>query len=633
MQKKDFTTKRLVAGFLLWLTAIAACGQLSGNADKFLGNITTSGQVNYGTTPFYQLWNQLTAENESKWQSVERIRGQYDWSGTDRVYNYAKQHDIPFKFHTLVWGLQYPAWMDNLTTAQQYEAIVKWMDAIQARYPDLAMIDVVNEAVTGHKPAPFKEALGGDGVTGFDWIVKAFEMAHERWPKAILIYNDYNTFQWQRQPFIDLVRTLRDAGAPIDAYGCQSHDLTDMGAAAFKQAMDEIQEALKMPMYSTEYDIGTTDDQLQLQRYKEQIPVMWEADYCAGVTLWGYIYGKTWTMDGNSGIIRNGQDRPAMTWLREYMQTEKARQAKSPFPGMKKEASIYVKPASILPTRGEAVDIIVRAALRTKSIDHVELYVNGTLHTTLTQAPYMTTYTPVTSGRYDLRAVVVATDGSRYERWSGLTAQEPQTPYGSGTTWPGPMELENFDCGVEGLSYHDSDTQDQGNTHYRSDNGGVDIVTGNYGYAIGYTAAGEWLEYTVDVTTSGRYAYEAYVASGTTGSGFHLDLVTNEGLKRLCTVSVPQTASNNWDVYKTIKGEFLIPLQQGRHVIRMTIDKPYCNLDKVVVNCTESISVMEKVTVISEKSSERWFTLDGRQLQGQPIRQGMYIVNGKKMIK
>ena len=21
---------------------------------------------------------------------------------------------------------------------------------------------------------------------------------------------------------------------------------------------------------------------------------MWEADYCAGVTLWGWFYGKTW---------------------------------------------------------------------------------------------------------------------------------------------------------------------------------------------------------------------------------------------------------------------------------------------------------------------------------------------------
>ena len=95
--------------------------------------------------------------------------------------------------------------------------------------------------------------------------------------------------------------------------------------------MNEIQSALKMPMYSTEYDIGTSDDALQLQRYKEQIPFMWEADYVAGITLWGYIYGRTWTTDGNSGIIKDGKDRPAMDWLRTYMASEEAKTAKSRF--------------------------------------------------------------------------------------------------------------------------------------------------------------------------------------------------------------------------------------------------------------------------------------------------------------
>ena len=214
-----------------------ASAQLSSNPDKFLGNITTRYQVDYGNEPFHTLWNQITPENESKWGSIEgNARGQFNW-GCDNSYNYAKQHNFPFKFHCLIWGAQYPNWLNNLSPEQQYEAIVEWMDAVKERYPDLPLIDVVNEAVAGHQPAPYKEALGGDGKTGYDWIIKAFELAHERWPDAILIYNDYNTFQWQRAQFIDLVRTMRDYGAPVDAYGCQSHDLTDMNLNDFKNAM------------------------------------------------------------------------------------------------------------------------------------------------------------------------------------------------------------------------------------------------------------------------------------------------------------------------------------------------------------------------------------------------------------
>ena len=100
--------------------------------------------------------------------------------------------------------------MDNLSTAEQYKAIVEWLDAIKKHYPTIDLIDVVNEAIPGHAPAPYKDALGGDGVTGYDWIVKAFELAYERWPDAILIYNDYNTFEWQKSQFIDLVKKVRD---------------------------------------------------------------------------------------------------------------------------------------------------------------------------------------------------------------------------------------------------------------------------------------------------------------------------------------------------------------------------------------------------------------------------------------
>ena len=569
---------------LAMLGCMSASAQLSSNKDKFLGNITTTYQVDYGKEKFYTLWNQITPENESKWDAIEGSRrGSFNFSGADNAYNYAKNHNFPFKYHCLIWGAQYPGWINNLSTEEQYKAIEEYFDAVKKHYPELPMIDVVNEAIAGHQPAPYKAALGGDGKTGYDWIIKAFEMAHERWPDAILIYNDYNTFQWQRSQFIDLVKTLRDAGAPIDAYGCQSHDLTDMNETDFKNAMKEIQNALKIPMYSTEYDIGTTDDELQLQRYKEQIPYMWEADYVAGVTLWGYIYGKTWTTDGNSGIIRDGKDRPAMTWLREYMGTDAAKKAKSPFPGMVKEASVYVKPAAIAVTKGEAVPVTVRARLKTKEIDHVELYVNNTLQATMTEAPYSTEFTPETPGKYNLKAIVYAKDGSTFERLSGVTAYEPRSPYKDIiATIPGTIEAENFDAGAEGMSYHDSDTKVEGDGNYRTNGGGVDIVKGNGGYAIGYTNSGEWLEYTVDVTEAGTYEFDAIVSSGATNSSFSLALNTDEGLKELTgSIAVPCLKSNDWNTYSTVHGRLSIPLEAGKQIIRINITGSSCNIDKI----------------------------------------------------
>ena len=421
----------IILSFLIAHSSLSMA-QLSTNADKFLGNITTGwpGSMDTDGFKFYEYWNQVTHENGTKWATVEGTRGKFNWSAADKAAKYAKEHGFPFKFHTLVWGSQVPDWVKKLSVEERYEAIVTWMDEVKKHYPDLQIIDVVNEAVEGHQKDThyIKDALGGAGVTGYDWIIKAFEMAYERWPDAILIYNDFNTFQWNTDQFIDLVKTLRDAGAPIDAYGCQSHDMLSLDgksvASSFKSSMDKMHKQLMMPMYSTEYDVGTDNDDLQLKAYKEQIPYMWEADYCAGITLWGWIYGKTWTTNGNSGLIKNKKERPALEWLREYMQSDAAKQAKSPFPGMVKEASIYVKPESLKARQGEAFAITVNTRMKTKEIDHIDLYVNDELVNTMTASPYETSFTPSKIGKHTIKAVVTTTDGSQYERLSGFSASK-----------------------------------------------------------------------------------------------------------------------------------------------------------------------------------------------------------------
>jgi GH35 family endo-1,4-beta-xylanase len=305
--------------FILLASGISDA-QLAKGSGKFLGNITTRGQVR---SDFLSLWNQITGENEHKWASVEGTRDRMNWGGGDRVANYAIQNKIPWKFHTLIWGSQYPGWMNNLSQAEQLEEITEWFDETKKHYPEIPMIDVVNEAYEAnggrHAPPPWKNALGGAGTTGFDYIVKAFKMARERWPKAILIYNDYNTLEWPNE--INWIKAtmpkLVAAGAPIDAIGFQAHGLRGQSAATLKSRLDDIWSATKLPFFITEYDIGDNNDQTQLDNYKAHITTMWNHPKVAGITIWGYIYGATWV--NGTGIIRDEKDRPAMTWLKQFI--------------------------------------------------------------------------------------------------------------------------------------------------------------------------------------------------------------------------------------------------------------------------------------------------------------------------
>lgn len=638
--------KRTIKGCLVAMgvaiSTITAQAQLSTNPDKFLGNITTGWNSDMDTDGFIfaDYWNQVTPENATKWGSVEGDRqGKFNWGGADKAAKYAKEHGFPFKFHTLVWGSQYPNWMNNLSTEKQYEAIVEWMDEAKKHYPDLPVIDVVNEAISSHAPAPYKAALGGDGKTGYDWIIKAFQMAHERWPDAILVYNDYNTFQWNTDQFIALVRTIRDAGAPVDAYGCQSHDLTGCSANTLKASMKKLQDALKMPMYVTEYDIGTANDNDQLKDYKAQIPLLWEADYCAGITLWGWIYGKTWTTDGNSGLIKNKKERPAMEWLREYMQTDAAKTAKSPYPGGVKEASVYVGASSLSVEKGEKVNISIDARLKTKTLQDVELFVNEEKNTTLFAeciilAPgernwFEAEFTPTEEGKYEIKAVVTADDGTQYERYAGFTAYPPRTPFNGVKEIPGIIECEDFDAGAEGMSFHDSDYVNEGDVKdYRDNGGGVDLVKGNGGTVIGYTAQGEWLEYTVNVSQAGEYEYEATVSSGNDGAAFSLSVIKDGQMTQLAKVKVPKTGDSDWSKYKTVTGKLSKPLEAGEQTLRITIEGAYANIDKIEIKSTETGIRSVKT---GDRSQETVYNLAGQKVNSR--YRGIVIQNGKKTIK
>ena len=53
----------------------------------------------------------VTPGNEMKWQVVEPTRGTYDWSGGDRLVEFARKHNQKVRGHTLLWHNQLPTWL------------------------------------------------------------------------------------------------------------------------------------------------------------------------------------------------------------------------------------------------------------------------------------------------------------------------------------------------------------------------------------------------------------------------------------------------------------------------------------------------------------------------------------------
>ncbi|PWJ61882.1 MULTISPECIES: endo-1,4-beta-xylanase [unclassified Fibrobacter] len=495
---------------------------LADGAAKFVGNITTRGQVR---SDFGQYWNQITAENECKWASIEGSRGNYNFNGCKAAYNWAKQNGGHFKFHALVWGSQYPNWLNGMSVNDTKTAITQWFDAVKKNFPDLEMIDVVNEAIrTGQgqyhsgygKNNNIIGALGGDNNGDYNFVTTAFKMARERWPDAILIYNDYNTVQWQKNEGIQLVQTILKNGAPVDAYGQQAHDMMSQGGGAggtggggvclnintLKSTIKEIHDKVGIPLFITEYDIATDDDNIQKQCYQEQISFFMEAPYIAGITIWGYLYGATWTTNGNSGIIKESggrvTDRAAMTWLKSYLKSNKGEN-----------------------TTGLAGGTVVDP--------------------------------------------------------------EPQTPFkGQPIAVPGKIEAEDFDVPGKGRNEDGSTnasysvaTSGQGNSDYRKGEG-VNLYKSGSGVVIGYNNAGNWYEYTIDVAETGTYTVYAAVASANNTSSFKMSV----GGKAISEeIAVPQAASGEENYNDYNKVAFDVNLTKGKQILRLEITGDWCDID------------------------------------------------------
>jgi hypothetical protein len=138
---------------------------------------------------------------------------------------------------------------------------------------------------------------------------------------------------------------------------------------------------------------------------------------------------------------------------------------------------------------------------------------------------------------YSYRVKARKASGSKNEtEWSGTGSVS--APYGGvPRTIPGQIEFEDYDIGGEGVAYHDIDAQNWGGA-YRLEEG-VDVeIFGNNEYCIGYTAVGEWLNFSVNVEKDGHYLVTTKVGSAAETPGeisFWLDDV------ELCSFDVPNT--------------------------------------------------------------------------------------------
>jgi beta-glucanase (GH16 family) len=220
-------------------------------------------------------------------------------------------------------------------------------------------------------------------------------------------------------------------------------------------------------------------------------------------------------------------------------------------------------PAASLPA-GD-ITITATAGDTDGTITTVEFSNGATVLGADTSAPYSFTWTSVPSGCYTVTVRALDNLGGSATDTVDLTVGSGcgQTAYaGVPLALPARIQAEGFDLGGSGVAYLDADAGNSGGQYRPTE--GVDIEscadTGG-GYNVGWTNAGEWIEYTVAVPAAGGYTIRTRVSSLLGGGHFRLEF---NGVDRTGDVAVPNTTG--WQTWTTVSATAFLPA--GTQVMR-----------------------------------------------------------------
>ena len=266
----------------------------------------TLDQVNQDIALVKAQFNQITAENDMKWQLIHprAAADGYDFGPADAFVNFGLSNNMYVVGHTLVWHSQTPNWVfagtnqppgvtntsprpaaDATATnapargafgrgfgggfglgfsgprASREELLQRMRDHIHTvvgRYKGKVKAwDVVNEALAdGGGTNILRNSLWLQ-IIGPDFIAKAFAYAHEADPNAILRYNDYGLENpAKRKKLITLIQSLQAQKVPVHAIGSQAHVNVSTTFETMDQALTEM-ATLGLPIHITELDVNS----------------------------------------------------------------------------------------------------------------------------------------------------------------------------------------------------------------------------------------------------------------------------------------------------------------------------------------------------------------------------------------
>ncbi len=269
-------------------------------------------------------FNSIVPVNDLKAEWIQPTEGDFRFENADRLVEFAREHGMSVRGHTLVWHQRTPDWFftdsegrdmeeetdpvkraaNKALLLQRLETHIKTV--VEHFGEDIYAYDVVNEPIDdfgGYRESKWYR------IAGLDYIREAFRYARMYAPHAKLYINEYNTESpSKREDLYELVNQLLSEGVPIDGVGHQMHinikspSVEEMGNAVElfgELGLDNQITELDMSVYTNDsenYEVVPQElIDWQGYRYKEVIQeLIQHKQYISSVVFWGLADDHTW---------------------------------------------------------------------------------------------------------------------------------------------------------------------------------------------------------------------------------------------------------------------------------------------------------------------------------------------------
>jgi len=253
---------------------------------------------------FLSNFNSAVTENAVKWGTMERRRGEVNYSVIDGILKWTEANKIPIRGHNLFWGIPQfvQPWVKELSDEELELTIKNRAETLSARYKGrFVEYDLNNEMVHGNY---YEDRLGAD-ITR-----KMAKWSQNGDPDIKLWLNDYDILTGKKLPeYMAQIRRFLKEGVPIAGLGVQGH----LHAETFDRhqlinALDSLAQ-FNLPIRVTEFNIPGQrskyyeDRKLKLTDEAELQKATEMADYykicfahpaVEGMIMWGFWEGANW---------------------------------------------------------------------------------------------------------------------------------------------------------------------------------------------------------------------------------------------------------------------------------------------------------------------------------------------------